>query len=67
MLTNGHADCLDVPIAPERGTDRLETAKAAKAFIKAVGGAEQAKKCLEALPAEIPVPLLTEWVTFLAD
>jgi hypothetical protein len=33
MLTNGHADCLDVPIAPERATDGLETAKAAKAFI----------------------------------
>jgi hypothetical protein len=36
-------------------------------FIKAVGGAEQAKKCLEALPPDVPVSLLTEWVTFLAD
>jgi hypothetical protein len=35
--------------------------------LKAVGGAEQAKKCLEALPADIPVPVLVEWVTFLAD
>jgi hypothetical protein len=67
MLTNGHTDCLDVPGVTERATDGLETARAAKAFIKAVGGAEQAKKCLEALPADIPVPLLVEWVALLAD
>jgi hypothetical protein len=48
-------------------TDALETARAAKKFLKAVGGPEQAKKCLEAYPEHIPVSVLTQWVEVLSD
>jgi hypothetical protein len=35
--------------------------------MKAVGGPEQARKCLEGYPEHIPVRVLVQWIDVLAD
>jgi hypothetical protein len=63
MPTNGYMTADEEERRAEM-TDALETARAAKKFLKAVGGPEQAKKCLEAYPEQTPV---TQWVEVLSD
>jgi hypothetical protein len=66
MLTNGQTDRLDVKNVTDHTAGGLDMAKTAMAFIKAAGGLKRAKKCLEAIPADVPLAVLSEWVGVLA-
>jgi hypothetical protein len=66
MPTNGYL-ATDVEERQADMDNALEIAMAAKAFLKAVGGPEVARRCLENLPEGVPASVLAQWIGVLAD